>query len=100
MPLASTGNFGFDQNDPPNVIHFWMKVKDADPVEPVRIVVTAEALRHFEPLAANDQYDHPEIFRRHRASIEEAANDKFDRGEVEDGRYEGMTIVRVSSADL
>jgi hypothetical protein len=47
---------------------------------------------------AHDQYGREEIFKKHRAAIEAAASDKFDR-RGEDEMYEGMPVVRVFSDD-
>jgi hypothetical protein len=92
MPLESTGTTDFDEAAFPDAIRFWMKVKDAEPPKPVRIIVTAGALEQID--LALDQYGLVEIFKKHRASIEAAASDKFDR-RGEDEMYEGMPVVRV-----
>jgi len=97
MPLESTGTTDFDEAAFPDAIRFWMKVKDAEPPKPVRIIVTAGALEQID--LALDQYGLVEIFKKHRASIEAAASDKFDR-RGEDEMYEGMPVVRVFSDDL
>jgi len=97
MPLESTGTTDFDEAAFPDAIRFWMKVKDAEPPKPVRIIVTAGALEQID--LALDQYGLVEIFKKHRASIEAAASDKFDR-RGEDEMYEGMPVVRVFSYEL
>ena len=98
MPLESTGTTDFDEAAFPDAIRFWMKVKDAEPPKPVRIIVTAGALEEID--LALDQYGRVEIFKKHRVSIEAAASDKFDKNRLEDETYEGMPVVRVSSDDL
>ena len=98
MPLESTGTTDFDEAAFPDAIRFWMKVKDAEPPKPVRIIVTAGALEQID--LALDQYGLVEIFKKHRASIEAAASDKFDKNRLEDETYEGMPVVRVSPDDL
>jgi hypothetical protein len=99
MPLESTGTNGFDVCDHPDAIGFWMKVKDAKPPKPVRIIVTAHALEEIDLSEPRDRYGREEILKKHRASIEAAASDKFDR-RGEDETYKGMPVVRVSSVDL
>ena len=99
MPLESTGTTEFDEATFPDAIRFWMKVKDAEPPKPVRIIVTALALEEIDRSEAHDQYGREEIFKKHRASIEAAASDKFDR-RGEDETYEGMPVIRVYSDDL
>ena len=80
MPLESTGTTDFDEAAFPDAIRFWMKVKDAEPPKPVRIIVTAGALEEID--LALDQYGRVEIFKKHRASIEAAASDKFDKNRL------------------
>jgi Protein of unknown function (DUF1488) len=60
--------------------------------------VTAGALEQID--LALDQYGLVEIFKKHRASIEAAASDKFDKNRLEDETFEGMPVVRVSPDDL
>jgi hypothetical protein len=100
MPLESTGTTDFDEGAPPDAIRFWMKVKDAEPPKPVRIIVTAGALEEIDRSEARDQYGRVEIFKWHRASIEAVASDKFDKKRGEDETYKGMPVIRVSSDDL
>ena len=100
MPLENTGATDFDQAAPPDAIRFWTKVKDAEPPKPVRIIVTAGALEEIDPSQVCDQFGREEIFKRHRASIEAVASDKFDEKGVEDETYKGMPVVRVFSDDL
>jgi hypothetical protein len=50
--------------------------------------VTAGALAEID--LALDQYGRVEIFKKHRASIEAAASDKFDKNRLEDETYGGM----------
>ena len=99
MPLESTGTTDFDGCYFPDAIRFWMKVKDAEPPKRVRIIVTALALEEIDRSEAPDQFGREEIFKKHRAAIEAAASDKFDR-RGEDEMYEGMPVVRVFSYEL
>ena len=81
-------------------IGFWMMVKDAFPIAPIRVFVTCEALAQIEPSQPRDLAATGEIFGKHRALIEAAASDKFDAEGVEEEVYEGMAVVRISSDDL
>jgi hypothetical protein len=99
MPLEKT-HLDFDQNDPPDVIGFWMKINDADPVSPVRIFVTAGALEQLDSSQPPDSYAYNDIFAEHRELIEGVASDKFDKGHVERVTHEGRPVVRISSDDL
>jgi len=99
MPLETAGTTDFDEAAFPDAIRFWMKVKDAEPPKPVRIIVTVVALEEIDRSEPRDRYGREEIFKKHRASIEAAASDKFDR-RGEDETYKGMPVVRVSSDDL
>ena len=99
MPLETTGTTDFDEAAFPDAIRFWMKVKDAEPPKPVRIIVTVLALEEIDRAEAHDQYGREEIFKKHRAAIEAAASDKFDK-RGEDETYEGMPVIRVYSDDL
>ena len=69
MPLESTGTTDFDEAAFPDAIRFWMKVVDAEPPKPVRIIVTAGALEEID--LALDQYGP-------RRNIQEAS--RLDRG--------------------
>jgi Protein of unknown function (DUF1488) len=90
----------YTQHNPPDVIGFWMAIKGADPVSPVRIIVTAGALEQLEPSQPRDSFADAEIFEEHRDSLEQLASDKFDKGRVEAETHEGRPVVRISSDDL
>ena len=99
MPLESTGTTEFYVGAP-DAISFWMKVKDAEPPKPVRIIVTAGALEEIDHFEMHDRRGRAKIFEKHRASIEAVASDKFDKGLLENEKYQGTPVVRVSSDDL
>jgi hypothetical protein len=46
MPLERT-SVKYSQRNPPDAIAFWMTINKADPVSPVRAVVTAGALEQL-----------------------------------------------------
>ena len=101
MPLTPPNQpGGYEPDDRRMAIGFWMMVKDAFPLAPIRVFVTYETLAQIEPSQPSDPAAAEEIFGRHRALIEALASDKFDEGGVEDEVYEGMAVVRISSDDL
>jgi hypothetical protein len=79
MPLERTPT-KYTQNNPPDVIGFWMAITGADPVSPVRVIVTATALEQLEPSQPRDSFAAAETFEKHRDSVEGLASDKFDKG--------------------
>jgi hypothetical protein len=99
MPLISTGksnDFVLDLSDHKKTVGFWMTVKGARPVKPIRIFVTLDGLQGIdssEPLDCD-------AFPKHRAQIEAAASEKFDKEGVEVGAYDGQPILTVDSCDL
>jgi Protein of unknown function (DUF1488) len=99
VPLNPTGQVGTPDADR-NAIGFWMIVKGVRPVEPVRVLVTFEALGQMEPSEVRDVYAAIKIFDRNRARIEDAASDKFDTRGVGIGQYEGRPVVVVRWEDL
>jgi|HubBroStandDraft_6_1064221.scaffolds.fasta_scaffold116702_1 hypothetical protein len=99
MPLERTPT-KYTQNNPPDVIGFWMAITGADPVSPVRVIVTATALEQLEPSQPRDSFAAAETFEKHRDSVEGLASDKFDKGRVESETHEGRPVVRISSDDL
>ena len=48
MPLRSSNNRP-DHHDDRKAIGFWMTVEGKDPVQPIRVFVTYEALRELDP---------------------------------------------------
>jgi hypothetical protein len=79
---------------------FWMTVEGAQPVKPIRVFVTYEALAQIEPSQSRDRQAAVDTFNKHRARIEAAASQKFDANGVDDGEHEGQPILMVRSDDL
>ncbi|RXH28933.1 hypothetical protein XH99_14070 [Bradyrhizobium nanningense] len=84
MPLVADGKAKTVAHDELWAIGFWMIVKGARPIRPVRVFVSYEALAQLDPFDIRDLASAFEHFERFRARIEAAASDKFDR----DGRGE------------
>lgn len=81
-------------------IGFWMTVKGSNPVQPVRVFVSHEALLQLEPYDIRDVAAAFEQFDRLRARIEAAASDKFDRLGSDAEKYEGLPTIRLTTDDL
>jgi hypothetical protein len=81
-------------------IGFWMTVKGAIPITPVRVFVSYEALAQLDPFDIRDLASAFEHFERFRARIEAAASDKFDRHGPDADKYEGMSTIRLTTNDL
>ena len=80
-------------------IGFWMTVKGATPVKPVRVFISYEALAQLDPFDIRDLASAFEHFERFRARIETAASDKFDRHGPDAEKYEGMPTIRLTTDD-
>ena len=77
-----------------------MTDRDADPVQPVYVFVSYEALADLDPTNVRDLPAAFEHFDRYRSRIEAAASDKFDRDGPDAEKYAGMPTVRLTSMDL
>jgi len=79
MPLVSDGKSRAVAHDNLRAIGFWMTVKGAKPVQPVRVFVTYEALAGLDSTNIRDLAAAFEHFDEYRKRIEAAASAKFDR---------------------
>jgi hypothetical protein len=99
MPLVSETNSKGVAHGELRAVGFWMIVKGANPIQPVRVFISYEALADLDPTDVWDlatAFDH---FDRFRARIEAAASDKFDRLGSDAEKYEGMSTVRLITSD-
>jgi hypothetical protein len=90
MPLIVEGNSKAITHSELRAIGFWMTVKGAVPVRPVRVFVSHEALADLDPSNIRDLAAAFEHFDRFRSRVEAAASDKFDRDGPDAEKYEGM----------
>src|SRR6202022_2711670 len=82
MPLVS------DQKSKPlshsnsRSIGFWMSVEGRTPIQPVRVLVSYEALSELDPTNVRDLPGALENFDRFRSQVESAASRKFEINEL------------------
>ena len=100
MPLVSDGKGKAVAHSELRAIGFWITVKDASPVRPVRVFVSYEALADLDPHNVRDLPAAFEHFDRFRKRIESAASDKFDRDGPGAEKYARLPTIRLTSRDL
>jgi hypothetical protein len=81
-------------------IGFWMEVDGAEPVQPVRVLVTYEALWQIDPSQMHDLQAAFAIFDKHRSDIEAAASVKYDSAAPAVDTYEGQPMIILRADDL
>ena len=99
MPLVSDSKGKAVAHGELRAIGFWMIVRGASPIKPVRVFVSYEALAELDPFDIRDFASAFEHFESFRARIEAAASDKFDRDGPDAEKYEGMPTVRLTTHD-
>jgi hypothetical protein len=99
MPLVSDGKVKPVAHSEIRAIGFWMTVKGAVPVRPVRVFVSYEALADLDPSKIRNLSAAFEHFERFRTRIEAAASAKFDLDGPDAEKYEGVPTVRVNTND-
>jgi Protein of unknown function (DUF1488) len=100
MPLVADGKGKAVAHCELRAIGFWMTVKGATPVKPVRVFVSYEALADLDPFDIRDLASAFEHFERFRARIETAASDKYDRYGSDADKYEDMPTIRLTTNDF
>jgi Protein of unknown function (DUF1488) len=100
MPLVSDGKSKPVSHSNLRAIGVWMSVEGRKPIQPVRVVVTYEALSQIDPTNVRDLPAALEGFARFRSRIEAAASRKFDRVGFDADKYEGMPAIRLAADDL
>jgi hypothetical protein len=81
-------------------IGFWMKVEGEEPVRPVRVYVTYEALAQIDPEQVPDLHGALTTFDTNRDRIDTTANSRFDAGEVEPDLHEGQQLIILRTDDF
>ena len=79
-----------------------MSVEGRAPNQPVRVLVSYEALSKLDPTNVRDLHGALENFDfdRFRSQVETAASRKFDRCGFDGQKYEGMPAIRLTADDL
>jgi uncharacterized protein DUF1488 len=99
MPLENSGLKHVTHSNL-RAVGFWMCVKGADPVQPVRVLVTYDALAQLDPSQVRDLEAALLVFDENRPQIEAAASMKFDAMEIEPESYEGQPMIKLTTDDL
>jgi hypothetical protein len=99
MPLVVEGKSKAVAHSELRAIGFWMSVKGANPIQPVRVFVTYEALAKLDPTNVRDFTAAFEHFDRFRTRIEAAASGKFDPVGPDAEKFGGMPTVRITTND-
>jgi len=100
MPLVSDGKSKPLPHSNSRSIGIWMSVEGRRPIQPVRVLVSNEALSQFDPTNVRDLHAALEIFDRFRSLVETAASRKFDSHGFDAEKFEGMPTVRLTTDDL
>ena len=77
-----------------------MSVEGRSPIQPVRVLVSYEALSQLDPTNVRDLQGALENFDQFRSQVERAASRKFDRYGFDPEKYEGMPAIRLIDVDL
>jgi hypothetical protein len=99
MPLVSDRKSKPLLHSNSRAIGFWMSVEGRTPIQPVRVLVSYEALSELDP-TIRDLHGALENFDRFRSQVESAASRKFDTDGFDPDKYEGMPAVRLTTDDL
>ena len=100
MPLVSDPKSKPLLHSNSRAIGIWMSVEGRRPIQPVRVLVSNEALSQFDPTNVRDLHGALENFDRFRSQVESAASRKFDTDGFDPDKYEGMPAVRLTTDDL
>lgn len=100
MPLVSDRKSKPLSHSNSRSIGFWMSVEGRTPIQPVRVLVSYEALSQIDPTNVRDLHGALENFDRFRSQVEHAASRKFDRYGFDPEKYEGMPTIRLIDVDL
>lgn len=100
MPLIRDPNTRPVTHDSRRCVGFWMLDAHKSPSQPVRILVTYEALAQLDPNDVRDLHAAFEHLDRFQPQIELAASQKYDRGDVEAERHEGQPVIMLRSSDF
>jgi hypothetical protein len=100
MPLVSDRKSKPLSHSNSRAIGIWMSVEGQIPVQPVRVLVSYEALSQLDPTNVRDLHGALQNFDRLRSQVEAAASREFDRNGFNAEKYEGMPAIRLTADDL
>jgi hypothetical protein len=100
MPLVSDRKSKPLSHSNSRAIGIWMSVEGLTPIQPVRVLVSYEALSQLDPTNVRDLHGALENFDRFRSQVEAAASREFDRNGFNAVKYEGMPAIRLTADDL
>jgi Protein of unknown function (DUF1488) len=100
MPLVSDRKSKPLTHSNSRSIGFWMSVEGRIPIQPVRVLVSYEALSELDPTNVRDLHGALENFDQFRSQVESAASRKFERNGFDPDKYEGMPAIRLTTDDL
>jgi hypothetical protein len=100
MPLVSDGKSKPLSHSNSRSVGVWMSVEGRRPIQPVRVLVSYEALSQLDPTNVRDLPGALENFDRFRSRVEAAASRKFDRDGFDAEKYEGMPAIRLTADDM
>ena len=78
MPLVSDPKSKPLLHSNSRAIGFWMSIEGRTPIQPVRVLVSYEALSELDPTNVRDFHGALENFDRFRSQVESTASRKFD----------------------
>jgi hypothetical protein len=100
MPLISDRKSEPLSHSNSRSIGCWMSVEGRTPTQPVRVLISYEALSQLDPTNVRDLQGALEIFDRFRSRVESAASRKFDRYGFDPENYEGVPAIRLIDVGL
>ena len=100
MPLVSDRKSKPLLHSNSRAIGFWMSIEGRTPIQPVRVLVSYEALSELDPTNFRDFHGALENFDRFRSQVESTASRKFDTVGFDPDKYEGMPAIRLTTDDL
>jgi hypothetical protein len=100
MPLVSDRKSKPLSHSNSRSVGVWMSVEGRRPIQPVRVLVSNEALSQLDPTIVRDLPSALENFDRFRSRVETAASCKFDRDGFDAEKYEGMPTIRLTADDM
>ena len=100
MPLVSDPKSKPLSHSNSRAIGIWMSVEGRTPIQPVRVLLSYDALAELDPKNVRDLHSALENFDRFRSQIESAASRKFDGDGFDPDKYEGMPAIRLTTSDL